>query len=379
MKIDLVPITVRELCASYEDLSVSEEGITGYGGRLNIRPKYQREFVYDDKKRNAVMETLWNGFPLNVMYWVKITDPTGNLGGKPLAYELLDGQQRTISICSFIAGEYMMTFDGNLLGFENMTDTQKNRILDYTLQVYICEGTDEEKLKWFQTINIAGEKLTEQEIRNAIYTGQWTTQAKRRFSKSGCVAYKIGSDYMTGSPIRQDYFETALRWIGDAQGLTVEQYMARHQNDSDADELWQYFQNVIHWVQVHFTKLYKKEMKAVEWGLLYNRYKDTALTATAIGDEVARLMRDSDVQKKSGIFEYVFDHDIRHLGIRAFDDNTKREVYERQGGVCPLCGKHFEIEQMEADHITPWVEGGRTVAENCQMLCRECNRRKSAK
>lgn len=370
MKIDLVPITVRELCASYEDLSVSEEGITGYGGRLNIRPKYQREFVYDDKKRNAVMDTLWHGFPLNVMYWVRIGED---------AYELLDGQQRTISICSFIAGEYMMNFDGNLLGFENMTDTQKNRILDYTLQVYICEGTDEEKLKWFQTINIAGEKLTEQEIRNAIYTGQWTTQAKRRFSKSGCVAYKIGSDYMTGSPIRQDYFETALRWIGDAQGLTIEQYMAQHQNDTDTDELWQYFQNVIHWVQVHFTKLYKKEMKAVEWGLLYNRYKDSTLTATAIGDEVARLMRDSDVQKKSGIFEYVFDHDIRHLGIRAFDDNTKREVYERQGGICPLCGKHFEIEQMEADHITPWVEGGRTVAENCQMLCRECNRRKSAK
>ncbi len=388
MKIELVPITVRELCASYEDLSVNEEGITGYGGRLNIRPKYQREFVYDDKKRNAVMETVWNGFPLNVMYWVKLpaaqadaedTAPQSLSGGEPLAYELLDGQQRTISICSFIAGEYMMTFDGNLLGFDNMTQEQKDRILDYRLQVYICEGTDEEKLRWFQTINIAGEKLTEQEIRNAIYNGAWTTQAKRRFSKSGCVAYKLGSDYMSGSPIRQDYFETVLRWIGAAQGLSINEYMARHQNDNDADELWQYFQNVINWVRVHFTKLYKKEMKTVEWGLLYNRYRDTPLTATALGDEVARLMRDSDVQRKSGIFEYVFDHDIRHLGIRAFDDNTKREVYERQGGVCPLCGKHFEIEEMEADHITPWVEGGRTIADNCQMLCRSCNRHKSSK
>ncbi len=388
MKIELVPITVRELCASYEDLSVNEEGITGYGGRLNIRPKYQREFVYDDKKRNAVMETVWNGFPLNVMYWVKLpaaqadaedTAPQSLSGGEPLAYELLDGQQRTISICSFIAGEYMMTFDGNLLGFDNMTQEQKDRILDYQLQVYICEGTDEEKLRWFQTINIAGEKLTEQEIRNAIYNGAWTTQAKRRFSKSGCVAYKLGSDYMSGSPIRQDYFETVLRWIGAAQGLSINEYMARHQNDNDADELWQYFQNVINWVRVHFTKLYKKEMKTVEWGLLYNRYRDTLLTATALGDEVARLMRDSDVQRKSGIFEYVFDHDIRHLGIRAFDDNTKREVYERQGGVCPLCGKHFEIEEMEADHITPWVEGGRTITDNCQMLCRSCNRHKSCK
>jgi len=90
-------------------------------------------------------------------------------------------------------------------------------------------------------------------------------------------------------------------------------------------------------------------------------------------------MADSDVQKKSGIFAYILDGDIHHLGIRAFDANTRREVYERQKGICPICGKHFEIEQMEADHITPWVEGGRTIASNCQMLCRECNRRKSSK
>lgn len=373
MKIDLHEVSVRELCAGYNDLSIQEEGIVGYGGRLNIRPKYQREFVYDEKKRNAVMDTVWQNFPLNVMYWVK-TD-----GADGIDYEVLDGQQRTISICSFIAGEYMMEFDGNLLGFNNMTQEQQNRILDYKLQVYICEGTDEEKIKWFQRINIAGEKLTDQEILNAIYAGSWTTQAKRRFSKTGCVAYRIASDFMSGSPIRQDYFETALQWIGDAQSKSLRQYMADHQHDTDADELWQYFQDVVHWVDKLFGRKYKKEMKSVEWGLLYNKHRDTKLTATAIDAEISRLMRDSDVQKKSGIFHYVFDHDIRHLGIRAFDDNTKREVYERQGGICPLCGKHFEIEQMEADHITPWVEGGRTVADNCQMLCRDCNRRKSSK
>ena len=399
MDIKLHQIKIRELCESYEDLSIQEEGITGYGGRLNIRPKYQREFVYDDKKRNAVMDTVWHGFPLNVMYWVKI-NPTSN-SDSALTYELLDGQQRTISICSFIAGEYMMEFDGNLLGFNNMTDEQKNRILDYELQVYICEGTDEDKLKWFQTINIAGEKLTNQEIRNAIYSGAWVTQAKRRFSKTGCVAYKLGSDFMSGSPIRQDYLETALRWIVDfrlrmqpacdassADGAsvggrpapkTIEQYMAQHQHDNDADQLWQYFQDVIHWTDKLFGRRYKKEMKGVDWGLLYNQYRDTSLTATAVAAEVSRLMADSDVQKKSGIFHYVFDHDIHHLGIRAFDSNTRREVYERQGGVCAVCGKPFDIDLMEADHITPWVEGGRTVASNCQMLCRDCNRRKSSK
>ena len=370
MKIELHQIKIRDLFANYTDLSIQEEGITGYNGRLNIRPKYQREFVYDEKKRNAVMETVWQGFPLNVMYWVRVADDQ---------YEVLDGQQRTISICSFIAGEYMMYFDGNLLGYYNMTEEQQNRILDYELQVYICEGNDEEKLKWFKTINIAGEKLTDQEIRNAIYSGAWVTQAKRRFSKSNCVAHKIASDFMNCRPIRQEYFETALRWIADKQGKTLEQYMAEHQHDTDADELWQYFQDVIHWTDKLFGRKYKKEMKGVQWGLLYNQYRDTTLTATAISAEVARLMRDSDVERKSGIFSYIFDHDIRHLGIRTFDDNTKREIYEKQNGICPLCGKHFEIEQMEADHITPWVEGGRTIASNCQMLCRDCNRRKSAK
>jgi len=386
MTIDLQEITVRELCTGYNDLSVQEEGITGYGGRLDIRPKYQREFVYDEKKRNAVMETVWQGFPLNVMYWVKVVadaserrDDNKTTLGNVASYELLDGQQRTISICSFIAGEYLMVFDGNLLGFNNMTIEQQNRILDYKLQVYVCEGTDEEKLKWFRTINIAGEKLTNQEIRNAIYSGSWVTQAKRRFSKTGCVAYKIASDFMSGSPIRQDYFETALEWIGDAQRLTVEQYMARHQHDTDADELWQYFQDVVHWVDKLFGRKYRKEMKGVEWGLLFNRHKDTTLTATAIMQQMAKLMQDSDVQRKSGIFAYILDGDEHHLGIRAFDDNTKREVYEQQGGICKVCGKHFEISQMEADHITPWCDGGRTVAENCQMLCKECNRRKSGK
>ncbi|MBR4453283.1 MAG: DUF262 domain-containing protein [Bacteroidales bacterium] len=370
MKIELHQIKIRELCESYQDLSIQEEGITGYRGRLNIRPKYQREFVYDDKKRNAVMDTVWQGFPLNVMYWVRVGDDQ---------YELLDGQQRTISICSFIVGEYMMNFDGNLLGFNNMTEKQQNRILDYPLQVYVCEGTDEEQLKWFNIINIAGEKLTEQEIRNAVYSGSWVTQAKRRFSKTGCVAYKIASDFMSGSPIRQDYFEKALKWIGDAQNKSIEQYMAEHQHDTDADQLWQYFQDVIHWVEKLFGRKYKKEMKGVDWGVLYNKHKDTTLTATAIDKQMAKLMVDSDIQKKSGIFAYILDGDIHHLGIRAFDANTRREVYERQGGKCAKCGKSFDIEVMEADHITPWHEGGRTIAENCQMLCKDCNRRKSGK
>ena len=366
MKIELTQVTIRELVDGYTDKSATEEGIVGYGGRLNIRPKYQREFVYDEKKRNAVMDTVWKGFPLNVMYWVR--NEEGN-------FELLDGQQRTISICQYVCKEYMMRLDDDLRGFDNLSKEQKNRILDYELQIYICEGTADEQLDWFRIINIAGERLTDQELRNAIYSGSWVTQAKKRFSKTGCVAYQLGNYYMNGSPIRQAYLETVLKWIS---GDKIEEYMAQHQHDTDCDELWQYYQNVIHWVETHFTEK-RKEMKGVQWGEMYNLHKDDPFKESELRKKVNQLMKDSDIRKKSGIYWYVMDGDEHHLDLRTFDDNTKREVYERQLGVCPICGKHFEIEEMEADHITPWCKGGRTVADNCQMLCIKCNREKGGK
>lgn len=366
MKIELTQVTIRDLVDGYADNSATEEGIVGYGGRLNIRPKYQREFVYDEKKRNAVMETVWKGFPLNVMYWVR--NEEGN-------FELLDGQQRTISICQYVWGEYMMRFDNDLRGFDNLSQEQKDRILDYELQIYICEGTADEQLDWFRIINIAGEKLTDQELRNAIYSGPWVTQAKRRFSKTGCVVYQLGSDYMSGKPIRQSYLETVLKWISNGE---IDEYMAKHQHDENCDELWQYYQDVIHWVKTHFTEK-RKEMKDVQWGEMYNLHRDDPFKETELREQVKRLMKDSDIKSRSGIYWYVMDGDERHLDIRAFDQNMRREVYERQNGVCAICGKQFEESEMEADHITPWSLGGRTVADNCQMLCRECNRRKGSK
>ena len=365
MKIELTKITIGELVNGYADNSDTEEGIVGYCGRLNIRPKYQREFVYDEAKRNAVIDTVWKGFPLNVMYWVKGED--GN-------FELLDGQQRTISICQFVQNDYLMTLDGNLTNFEGLKSLQK-RITDYELQVYICEGTDKEQIDWFQVINIAGERLTQQEMYNAIYNGPWINHAKRRFSKTNCVAYQLGKDYMSGSPIRQDYLETVLKWISKGN---IREYMIAHRSDENSDELWQYFQDVIHWVKTHFTEV-RKEMKGVQWGDMYNKHKDDPFKESELREQVKRLMKDSDVKRKNGIYWFVMDGDESHLDIRKFDDNMRREVYERQDGVCPVCGKHFEIDEMEADHITPWCKGGRTVAENCQMLCVECNRRKSGK
>jgi hypothetical protein len=241
--------------------------------------------------------------------------------------------------------------------------------------VYFCEGTDKEKLDWFKIINIAGEKLTEQELRNAIYTGTWLTEAKKYFSKTGCPAYGIASDYLSGSAIRQDYLETAIDWISNGN---IEQYMAKNQHKPNANELWLYFQSVVNWTQTTFPK-YRKEMKGVAFGVLYNGFKDKEFDSKQLEKEITKLMTDEDVTKKSGIYEYVLTRNEKYLNIRTFTDKMKREAYERQKGICKHCKKHFEIEEMEGDHIKPWSKGGKTDAKNCQMLCKDCNRTKSGK
>jgi hypothetical protein len=363
MKIKLHKIPIRDVINGYKDSA--EEGVVAYGGKLDIRPKYQREFVYKDKQRDAVIETIRNSFPLNVMYWMVRED-----GG----YEMLDGQQRTISIGQYVTGDFSL----NNRFFHNLTKEEQEKILDYELMIYFCEGTDKERLDWFTVINTYGEKVNQQEIRNAVYTGPWLSDAKLKFSKSNCAAYLLANDggsLLKGSPIRQEYLETAISWINDGE---IEDYMAKHQHDSNADELWKYFQDVIAWVRKTFPN-YRKEMVKVNWGELYNGFKDKKLYADKLEEEIAELMQDEDITKKSGIYPYVLTREERYLSIRTFTDKMKRETYERQKGICPKCGEHFEIEEMEADHIKLWSEGGKTVAKNCQMLCKDDHREKSRK
>lgn len=363
MKIELKEITVRELTNGYQDNE--ENGVLGYGGSLDIRPPYQREFIYKDKQRDAVVDTVNKNFPLNVMYWAVRED--GN-------FEVIDGQQRTISIAQYVEGDF--SFQSRY--FHNLQKDEQDNILNYKLMVYFCSGTDSERLEWFKTINIAGEELTNQELRNAVYSGSWVTDAKRYFSKNGCPAYQIGGDYLSGTAIRQDYLETAIEWIGSISNDPIEQYMAKHQNEPNATELWLYFQGVINWVKAVFAK-YRKEMKGIEWGLLYNQFKDQKFDSVKLEEEISKLMQDEDVTKKKGIYSYVLTRKEKHLNIRAFSNNQKREAYERQKGICAICGEHFELSEMEADHITPWHEDGKTSAENCQMLCKDDNRRKSGR
>lgn len=372
MNIEERKITIREVANGY--FNDAEEGVRGYSGELDIRPQYQREFVYKDRQRDEVIRTVMKGLPLNVMYWVNRGDKFVLDNPDEPRYEVMDGQQRTISICEYIDG----TFSVDDKYFYNLTEDVKEKILNYKLFVYVCSGTDSEKLDWFRIINIAGERLTDQELRNAVYAGPFVSDAKRYFSKTGCAASNLAGDYLRGASIRQEYLETAIAWAASKDGTTIEQYMAKHQYDETAVELWSYFRSVIEWVQAVFPQK-RKEMKGLPWGLFYNAYHDRKdLNAKKIEEKIAKLMADEDVTRKAGVYEYILTGNESALSIRAFTERDKRAAYERQKGVCPICKKHFDFDKMHADHIIPWANGGRTVPENCQMLCRDCNLKKGA-
>ena len=373
MTIKQIEVTVGDIARGY--INSEEQGVRGYGGQLDIRPPYQREFIYNEKEQQAVISTVLKGYPLNVMYWVRRSEDA------ECPYEVMDGQQRTLSLCEYVDGKFAYEFKNF---FNQPADIQK-LILDYPLTIYLCEGEPSEKLEWFKTINIAGKPLNEQEINNAVYAGPFVTDAKRHFSKSNCGAYRLGKDLVNGTPIRQEFLKKALEWMAEhetreGKPQSVVGYMAEHQHDPNANNLWTYFQNVLNWTITNFDlKKFKKIMKGLNWALYYDKYHSTTLDTADLASRISKLILDSDVQKQMGIIPYVLTGDERHLDLRGFPEDIKLAVWEKQHHICPSCQKEFDYEFMEGDHITPWREGGRTVIENCQMLCRECNRRKGGR
>lgn len=382
MKVERQQITIEELYENFED--EGENGILGYDERLNIRPPYQREFVYKPAQQEAVIRSIMNNFPIGIMYWVKTEDN----GENDVEFEILDGQQRTISICRFVDGAFTVDVDGKPMGFYNLSKNEQQQILEYTLDIYVCDGTDKERLAYFEVINTAGEKLSRQELRNATYSGKWVTAAKRIFSKSNGYAVGLGANYVKGDAIRQELLEKVLQWAADHDGITgdnaIETYMAKHQHDEDAEALKKYYTDVIEWIEEVFPE-YDRAMKGLDWGRLYNTYHKRAYESDSMKKEVHRLMADPDVTKKSGIYEYLLDGGKdgtkeKLLSIRTFGDVEKRAKYEEQNHKCAICGKDIKtIKDARADHIAPWSKGGKTVLDNCQVLCEKCNLGKSSK
>lgn len=381
MKIEKTAITIRDLCAGYQnDENDIEQPVMAYGGKLCVRPGFQRSFVYDKKQENAVIDTAMKGFPLNIMYWVDNGNGT---------YDCLDGQQRTISLCNFV--DAASSFSAPWLNNNNKTYIHTLRrvnpdlleeFLDYELEVYICRGTKAEQMEWFRTINIAGEKLYPQELRNANYVSQWLTDAKRYFSKanasSKCPAEQVGGQYTNKNANRQELLEQVISWrIGSSADADICQYMEEHIGDADASDLWKYFNDVINWVKSVFPGDYEKGVASVNWGELYNAHGNDDFDPDEVSEKFHELMeyrasKELDISVAK-IYEYCITRNDELLKPRKFSDAQRTVLYNRQKGICPRCGKHFLKADMHAHHKVAWHAGGLTELENGEMLCKNCH------
>lgn len=380
-------ITVADICDGFVYNELEGKGLFGLGGRLVIQPEYQRNYFYQEKggkREQAVIHSLLRGYPIGLLYFNKVGDDR---------YEVLDGQQRITSIGRFVTNKFAIKVGGNPMIFDSLPADQKARLLDTKLLIYICEGTESEIKEWFQTINIAGVPLNEQELLNAIYSGPFVTLARAEFSNSQNANLHKWRAYIKGNVNRQDFLACALDWVSKGN---ISDYMSKHRYDDNIDELKTYFNSVIDWVATVFRDVYP-EMQGLEWGRLYEQYHRTPYDPDEVAEQVRRLYDDPYVRNKRGIFEYVLGgcQDPRLLEVRVFDEAVKRAVYARQtaeaqaAGVsnCPLCAvghdanrsRIYEYKEMEADHVTAWSKGGASTPENCQMLCKTHNRAKGNK
>jgi len=392
MKTELKTYTVRQMCEGFIYNELEGKGLYGLNGKLTIQPEYQRNYIYAEAKRDiSVIDSILKGYPLGLIYFNKVSDGI---------YEVLDGQQRITSIGRFITNKFAIKYDELEHIFSGLAEDIQNKILDYKLLVYICEGTESEIKQWFQTINIVGVPLKQQELLNAIYSGKFVTCAKSEFSNSQNTNIKKWSAYIKGIANRQDYLERALDWIRTKQNLSsISEYMSIHRTDTNINELKIYFNCIIDWVNHTFFEV-RSEMKDLEWNRLYEEYHSNPYNLQELNRRVEELYIDEFVTDKKGIYEYVLSNEnpskIKLLNIRIFEKKDKKKAYDRQTAEakengysnCPYCRlsnnpieqtKIWKIDDMDADHVTAWSKGGSTTLENCEMLCKTHNRSKGNK
>lgn len=374
-------ITVKDICEGFVYNELEGKGLFGMAGKLTIQPEYQRNYIYADGKKDvAVIDSLLKGYPLGLIYFVKVSDDE---------FEILDGQQRITSFGRYVTNKFAFKDENGLEQyFDGIATDKKNKILETKLTIYECEGEESEIKNWFRTINIAGVPLNDQELNNAIFSGPFVTLAKGEFSNSQNANIQKWSAYVKGSANRQDFLKCALDWVSKGN---IADYMSLHRKDDNINELKTYFNTVIDWVSGVFMDV-ENEMCGLEWGRLYEEYHKSAFNPKKISEEVQKLYGDPFVKNRKGIFEFILggSSEFKLLDIRVFDEATKRAVYAKQKkeakGIsnCSHCAighsanknKIWAIKDMDADHVTAWSKGGATDIKNCELLCKTHNRAK---
>lgn len=377
-------ITVADICDGFVYNQLEGKGLFGLSGRLTIQPGYQRNYLYADgggKREQAVIHSLLKGYPLGLIYFNKISTDQ---------FEVLDGQQRITSIGRFVTNKFAIMDRSNPKNFDSLAADQQDTIRKSSLLVYECEGTETEIKQWFETINIAGVPLNEQELLNAIYSGPFVTKAKEEFSNTQNANIQKWSAYVKGSANRQEFLERALDWVSKGN---IGSYMSTHRGDTNVNELKTYFNSVIDWISAVFTDVLS-EMKGLEWGRLYEQYHSKRYDPKKMSDAVSMLLADEGVTNRKGIFEYLLggSTNTKLLAVRVFDEKVKKVTYAKQTQAakaksesnCPLCtvghdankSRIYEFSEMDADHVSAWSKGGDSSAENCQLLCITHNRAK---
>lgn len=377
-------LTVRDICEGFIYNELEGKGLYGWGGRLTIQPEYQRNYIYADGKKDvAVIESILKDYPLGLIYFTKVGEDR---------YEVLDGQQRITSIGRYVNGQLAVKINGMETNFDGLDKVLQEKILNYRLLFYICEGEEPEIKQWFETINIAGVPLKHQELLNAVFSGPFVSCAKAIYSNSQNANMQKWQSYINGDPKRQDILHAALKWVAKGED-NVKLYMSQHRQDTNIREMQLYFDSVINWVKTIFGAP-RSEMKGLEWGELYERFHAQPYNPTLVQKRVEELYADEYVSSKKGIYEYVLggEREPNLLQIRFFEKSVIKTVYEQQtlearkNGLsnCPLCAqldsanrtRIYKLTEMDADHITAWSKGGATTKENCQMLCAFHNRSK---
>ena len=386
------PLTVKELTRGYvENTSTGER--TTMNGLLNITPPYQREFVYEQPRRDAVITTILEGCPLNVIYLAKLDD--GRL-------EVIDGQQRITSICKFVKGQFSvevtMDIDGNKkrTGYDDLQAAQE-AFDNYELMAFVCEGDNASKMKWFRRINIAGVKLTEQELRNANYHGSWVTDAKKYFSRTNGLAmdtvigkqrYKDYVDAKTGdksedtkSVARQYLLEKVLGWACDADDTNrpiltkkakfdIDEYMGKHYRDEDAKALWRYYDDVITWVSRTFPT-YRKLMQGVEWGLLYNRFKD--VDKTGLDEKVNEILETEEISNEKYVYEAVLSGNMNFKQER-FPKPTENANTKSKMEFALVAGRNSPSKIWQATTSFLGAKAGKRFMKTCKCYVKAAMR-----